>query len=154
MNGSTAQTLLLFDTNLFGLISYPLESFPKSSRLSYSLAFVCLSLFHRAVGNCQSRRTPLLLLSMQDFMFSLFISMSQDTNKYVTYSHHILQAGRPAGGVAILLPLNMGAKIVRRLVQDELNALWVRIPNSVDIVAFYVRPGAEREAFRCFMEEV
>ena len=62
--------------------------------------------------------------------------------------------GRPAGGVAILLPQNMGAKIVRRYVQDELNALWVRIPNSVDIVAVYVRPGAERETFRCFMGNV
>ena len=54
-------------------------------------------------------------------------------------------AGGPDGGLAILLPQNMGAKIVRRYVQDELNALWVRIPNSVDIVAVYVRPGAERE---------
>ena len=62
--------------------------------------------------------------------------------------------GRPAGGVAILLPLNTGAKIVRRYVQDELNALWARNPNSVDIFAVYVRPGAEREAFRCFMEDV
>ena len=48
----------------------------------------------------------------------------------------------------------MGAKIVRRYVQDEVNARWVRMPNSVDIVAVYVRPGAEREAFRCFMEDV
>ena len=48
----------------------------------------------------------------------------------------------------------MGAKIVRRYVQDELNAHWVRILNSVDIVVVYVRPGAEREAFRCFMEDV
>ena len=31
--------------------------------------------------------------------------------------------GRPAGGVAMLLPQNMVAKIVRRYVQDELNAL-------------------------------
>ena len=62
--------------------------------------------------------------------------------------------GRPAAGVAILLPQNMGAKIVRRYVPHEVNALWVRIPNSVDIVAVYVRPGAEREAFRCFMEDV
>ena len=62
--------------------------------------------------------------------------------------------GRPAGGVAIVLPQNMGANIVRRCVQDELNALWVRIPNSVDIVAVYVRPGAEREEFRCFMDDV
>ena len=64
------------------------------------------------------------------------------------------RSGRPAGGVVILLPQNMGAKIVRRYVQDEINALWVRIPNSVDIVAVYVRPGAEREPFRCFMEDV
>ena len=49
---------------------------------------------------------------------------------------------------------NMGAKIVRRYVQDELNALWVRIPNIVDIVAVYVRPGAAREAFRCIMDDV
>ena len=62
--------------------------------------------------------------------------------------------GRPAGGVAILLPQNMGAKIVRRYVQDELNALWVRIPNSVDVTAVYVRPGAERKAFRCFTDDV
>ena len=62
--------------------------------------------------------------------------------------------GRPAGGVAILRLQNMGVKIVRRYVQDELNALRVRIPNSVDIVAVYVRPGAEREASRCFMENV
>ena len=62
--------------------------------------------------------------------------------------------GRPAGGVAILLPQNMGAKIVRRYVQDELNAVWVGIPNSADTAAVYVRPGAEREAFRCFMEDV
>ena len=48
----------------------------------------------------------------------------------------------------------MGAKIVRQFVQDELNALWVRIPNSVDTIAVYVRPGAEREAFRCLMEDV
>ena len=54
----------------------------------------------------------------------------------------------------ILLPQNMGAKIVRQYVQDGLNALWVRISNSVDIVAVYVRPGAVREAFRCFMEDV
>ena len=54
----------------------------------------------------------------------------------------------------MLLPQNMGAKIFRRYLQDELNGLWVRIPNSVDIVAVYVRPGAEREAFRCFMEDV
>ena len=47
----------------------------------------------------------------------------------------------------------MGAEIVRRYVQDGLNALWVRIPNSVDIVAVYVRLGAEREALRCFMED-
>ena len=40
--------------------------------------------------------------------------------------------GRPAGGVAILLHQNMGAKIVRRYVQDELNVLWVRIPDSID----------------------
>ena len=62
--------------------------------------------------------------------------------------------GRPSEGVTILLPQNMEAKSVRRYVQDELNALWVRIPNSVDIVAVYVRPSAEREAFRCFMEDV
>ena len=53
------------------------------------------------------------------------------------------RSGRPGGGVAILLPQNMGAKIVRRYVQDELNALWVRIPYSVDIVAVYIRSGAE-----------
>ena len=69
-------------------------------------------------------------------------------------THDLPPPGRPAGGVAILLPQNMGAKIVRRYVQDELNALWVRIPNSVDIVAVYVRPGAAREAFRCFMGNV
>ena len=62
--------------------------------------------------------------------------------------------GRPAGGVEILLRQNMGAKIVRRYVQDELNALWVRIPNSVDIVAVYIRLCTEREAFRCFLEDV
>ena len=56
--------------------------------------------------------------------------------------------------MAVLLPQNMGAKIARRYVQDELNALWERIPNSVDIVAVYVRLGAEREAFRCFMDDV
>ena len=50
--------------------------------------------------------------------------------------------GRPAGGVAILLPQNMGAKIVRRYVQGELNAFWVRILNGIYIVAVYVRPGA------------
>ena len=44
--------------------------------------------------------------------------------------------GRPVGGVAILFPQRMGAKIVRRCVQDELNALWVRIPNSVEIIAY------------------
>ena len=38
--------------------------------------------------------------------------------------------------------------------QDELYALWVGIPNSVEIVAVYVRPGAEREAFRFFMDDV
>ena len=62
--------------------------------------------------------------------------------------------GRPAGGVAILLPQNVGPKIVRRYVQDDLNALLVRIPNCVDIIAVYVRPGAQREAFRCFMDDV
>ena len=31
--------------------------------------------------------------------------------------------GRPAGGVAILFPQNMGANIVRRYDQDELSAL-------------------------------
>ena len=30
----------------------------------------------------------------------------------------------------------MGAKIIRRCVQDELNGLWVRIPNSVGIIAY------------------
>ena len=44
--------------------------------------------------------------------------------------------GRPAGGLAILFPKNMEAKIVRRYVQDGLNALSVRIPNSVDIIAY------------------
>ena len=62
--------------------------------------------------------------------------------------------GRPAGRVAIPLPQNMEAKSVRLYVQDELNARWVRIPNSVDIFAVYVRPGGEREAFRCFMDDV
>ena len=68
----------------------------------------------------------------------------------------LLQPGRPAGGVAmaILLPQNMGAKLVQRYEQDELNALWVRIPNSFDTVAVYIRPDAEREAFRCLMEDV
>ena len=69
-------------------------------------------------------------------------------------SDNVSRPGRPEGGVAILLPQNMGAKSVRRYVQDELRARWVRIPHSVEIVAVYVRPGAEREAFRCFMEDV
>ena len=52
------------------------------------------------------------------------------------------------------IPTPEYAKIVRRYMQDEVNARWVRIPNIVDIVAVYVRPGAEREAFGCFMEDV
>ena len=62
--------------------------------------------------------------------------------------------GRPAAGVAIHFPQKMGAKVVRRHVQDELNALMVRIPNIADIIAVYVRPGAEREAFIDYMEDV
>ena len=56
--------------------------------------------------------------------------------------------------MAILLLQNIGAKIVPRYVQNELNALWVRIPNTVDIVAVYVRPGAERETLRYCMDDV
>ena len=61
---------------------------------------------------------------------------------------------RPAGDVAIFLPQNVEAKIVRRYVQNKPNALWVRIINSVDIVPVHVRPVAEKEAFTDFMEDV
>ena len=84
----------------------------------------------------------------------LLVSHLNEAEALALRTDDLPRPGRPARGVAIRLPQNMGAKIVRRYVQDELNALWVRIPNSVDIVAVYVRPGAEREAFRCFMEDV
>ena len=61
---------------------------------------------------------------------------------------------RPAGGVAILFPQNVGAKTVRRYGEDELNAPSVRVPNDVDISTVYVKPGTERKAFRYFMEDV
>ena len=71
---------------------------------------------------------------------------------YKTYrTDDVPRSGRPAVGIAILPCKKTRATVMRRYVQNELNALWVRIHNGVDIIAVYVRPGADSRILKEFM---
>lgn len=50
-------------------------------------------------------------------------------------------AGRPAGGVAVLVRPGHRFKVIRRLNQKGISALWVRFPGEFDLIATYARPN-------------
>ena len=62
--------------------------------------------------------------------------------------------GRPSGGVAVILQPDQNGKFVRRYIEEEYNAIWVRLPNEFDIIAVYVRPNTPPGKIETFLEDV
>ena len=65
-----------------------------------------------------------------------------------------IRPGRPFGGVAVILQPAQRGKVVRRYIEEECNAIWVRLPNAFGIIAVYVSPNTPPEKMETFLEDV